>query len=160
MRKIFTALSEPVPGAAWQAGFRAAWPELRSRHLSEGLEARPAVETVRAALEQHMPELTAIWRRLCELAGDDPVAWFDVLVRLLEALEIAGPDHDVASRTGTGAAALTLEGNIVAMRDFDYRKPDRRIHFAVRSVRHDKGHFRHQLAPFSQAAPGASRRDG
>jgi predicted choloylglycine hydrolase len=74
VRKTFSALSEPVPGAGWQADFRAAWPNMRAWYLSEGLEARPTVETVRAALDQHMPELLAVWQRLCGLAGDDPVA--------------------------------------------------------------------------------------
>jgi predicted choloylglycine hydrolase len=74
VRKIFSALSEPLPGAAWQADFRAAWPKLRAWYLSEGVEARPTVEAVRAALGCLMPELVAIWQRLCELAGDDPVA--------------------------------------------------------------------------------------
>jgi predicted choloylglycine hydrolase len=74
MRKTFSALSEPVPGAGWQADFLVAWPNIRAWYLSEGLEARPTVEAVRAALGCHMPELLAIWRHLCDLAGDDPLA--------------------------------------------------------------------------------------
>jgi predicted choloylglycine hydrolase len=74
MRKTFTALFEPLPGAGWQADFRAGWPRNGAWYLSEGLEARPTVAEVREALEQHMPELVPIWRRLCGLAGDDPVA--------------------------------------------------------------------------------------
>jgi len=74
MRKTFSALSELLPGAGWQAHFRAAWPKWRAWYLSEGLEARPTVEAVREALDRHMPQLLPIWGRLCELAGDDPVA--------------------------------------------------------------------------------------
>jgi predicted choloylglycine hydrolase len=74
VRKIFTARWEALPGPAWQADFRAAWPKLRAWYLSEGLEARPTVSAVRDALDHHMPELLPIWRRLCDLAGDDPVA--------------------------------------------------------------------------------------
>jgi len=74
MRKIFSTLSEPVPGAGWQADFRAAWPTLRAWYLSEGLEARPTVEEVREALGRHMPELLPMWQHLCGLAGDDPIA--------------------------------------------------------------------------------------
>jgi predicted choloylglycine hydrolase len=74
MRKVFSTLSEGLPGAAWQADFRAAWPKLRAWYLNEGLDARPTIEAVRAALACHMPELLATWQHLCDLAGDDPVA--------------------------------------------------------------------------------------
>src|SRR5215813_12331509 len=74
MRKTFSTLSEPVPGAGWLADFRAAWPTLRAWYLSEGLEARPTVEEVREALGCHMPELLQMWQHLCGLAGDDPIA--------------------------------------------------------------------------------------
>jgi predicted choloylglycine hydrolase len=74
LRKTFTALSEPVPDAGWQADFLARWPGIRAWYLSEGLAVRPTVEEVRGALAQHMPELVPIWERLCALAGDDPVA--------------------------------------------------------------------------------------
>lgn len=74
MRKIFMAFAEPLPGAAWQAGFRAYWPRMRRWYLSEGLEARPTVEEVGAALAAHLPELLKMWEHLCALAGDDEVA--------------------------------------------------------------------------------------
>jgi predicted choloylglycine hydrolase len=74
MRKTFSARAEATPGAGWQADFHEAWPRLRSWYLSEGLEARPTVEAVRDALGRHMPELLPMWRHLCGLAGEDPVA--------------------------------------------------------------------------------------
>jgi predicted choloylglycine hydrolase len=74
MRKTFTASSEPLPGAGWQADFRAYWPRMRAWFLSEGLAARPTSAEIRAALERHMPELLAMWERLCGLAGEDVVA--------------------------------------------------------------------------------------
>lgn len=74
MRKTFTALSEPWPDTGWQADFRASWPQLRRWYLSEGVDARPSVPEVKAALTRHMPELVPVWERLCQLAGDDPVA--------------------------------------------------------------------------------------
>ena len=74
MRKIFTALSEPLPGPGWQADFRAYWPRMRDWFLSEGLEARPTAGEIRTALTHHMPELVGIWERLCRLAGEDDVA--------------------------------------------------------------------------------------
>ena len=74
MRKSFTALAEPLPGAGWQADFQAYWPRMRGWFLSEGLEARPSVVEIRAALSRHLPELVAIWERLCDLAGEDDVA--------------------------------------------------------------------------------------
>ena len=74
VRKTFTALLEPWPDVGWQADFLESWPHLRTWYLSEGLEARPTVPDVRIALTRHMPELVPVWDRLCELAGDDPVA--------------------------------------------------------------------------------------
>jgi hypothetical protein len=57
MRKSFTGLSEPFPGAGWLSAFRETWPDVRARYLSEGLEARPPVEAVRVALGRHMAEV-------------------------------------------------------------------------------------------------------
>jgi predicted choloylglycine hydrolase len=74
MRYSFTALCEPVPGAGWTSDFHANWPRFRSWYLAEGLNARPTLEVVRAALERHMPELVSMWEHLCVLAGDDEVA--------------------------------------------------------------------------------------
>src|SRR5262249_46840946 len=74
MRKIFTALSEPLPGAAWQADFRVYWPRMRDWFLSEGLEARPTTTEIRTALTYHMPDFVRIWERLCALAGEDDAA--------------------------------------------------------------------------------------
>jgi len=65
MRKTFTALAEPLPDAGWQADFRGYWPRIRGWFLSEGLAARPSLAEVRTALTRHMPELFAIWERLC-----------------------------------------------------------------------------------------------
>jgi len=74
MRKTFTTLAEAWPDAAWQANFLASWPAERAWYLSEGAAARPTVPEVRDALTRHMPELVPVWERLCELAGDDPIA--------------------------------------------------------------------------------------
>src|SRR5262249_29461247 len=74
MRKIFTALSEPLPGADWQAGIRPYSPRSRDWFLAEGGAARRTTAEIRAALTRHMPELMGIWERLCGLAGEDDIA--------------------------------------------------------------------------------------
>jgi len=70
--KTFTAAAEPLPGAAWQASFAAAWPGYRDWYLSRGPRASEAEG--RAQLQRHMPALLPIYERLAGLAGDDPLA--------------------------------------------------------------------------------------
>lgn len=70
----FHAVAEPIPGPQWQGHFARSWPRYRGWYLSEGLETRPSVETARARLGAHMPELVGLFDRACELAGDDAIA--------------------------------------------------------------------------------------
>jgi len=70
--KTFTATAEALPGQAWQAYFRAAWPGYRDWYLSRGPRASEAAG--RAELERHMPELLPVYERLARLAGDDAAA--------------------------------------------------------------------------------------
>lgn len=72
--KTFTASAEALPGPAWQAAFRAAWPGLRDWFLKEGPQRRSGVAEGRAALARWMPELLPVYERVAALAPDDPVA--------------------------------------------------------------------------------------
>jgi predicted choloylglycine hydrolase len=47
------------------------WPAYERWYLQQGEAARPSLETCRAALERHMPELVPTYERLVELADGD-----------------------------------------------------------------------------------------
>ena len=65
-------IREPRPGSRWQQLFEATWPAYRSWYFSDG--ARPDLETCRARLTTHMPELVPTWERLVDLTGPDETA--------------------------------------------------------------------------------------
>lgn len=65
-------IREPRPGPRWQQLFDATWPAYRSWYLSDG--ARPDLETCRARLTTHMPELVPTCERLIDLTGPDETA--------------------------------------------------------------------------------------
>lgn len=71
----FTWREEERPGPAWREGLDRFWPAYRAWFLREGDDARPPLETCRAELERHMPELVGLWQHLVGLAdGDETVA--------------------------------------------------------------------------------------
>jgi predicted choloylglycine hydrolase len=74
MHKTFHAVAEDLPGPIWRQQFHAIWPEARAWYLKEGLAARPTIAEGRTALERYMPEMVAIYDRLCHLVGDDEIA--------------------------------------------------------------------------------------
>lgn len=67
----FRARQEPTPGSGWQARFKAQGPAYRAWYLGMGDAARPCLKTCLAKLDEHMPELVPLHRRLVELAGSD-----------------------------------------------------------------------------------------
>jgi predicted choloylglycine hydrolase len=68
---IFEAVEEREPGPKWQQRLRAMWPAYRAWYLQQGEAARPSLQTCRAALARHMPELLPTYERLVELADGD-----------------------------------------------------------------------------------------
>src|SRR5262249_43316941 len=74
MHKTFHAVAEDLPGPIWRQQFHAIWPEARAWYRKEGLAARPTIAEGRTALERYMPEMVAIYDRLCHLVGDDEIA--------------------------------------------------------------------------------------
>lgn len=70
----FRAVSEPQPGARWQARFEQLWPGYRAWFLRNGDAARPSYAVARAMLAAHMPELVPTWERIVDLAGGGDLA--------------------------------------------------------------------------------------
>ncbi len=67
-------IAEDVPGRRWKALYDATWPSYRSWYLQDGEARRPDLETARAQLARHMPELLPTWERLVSLTGGDELA--------------------------------------------------------------------------------------
>ncbi|HUN46180.1 MAG TPA: C45 family autoproteolytic acyltransferase/hydrolase [Stellaceae bacterium] len=112
MEKAFLAVQEPLPGEAWRQRFLAGWPRMREWYLKEGLAPRPTVETCRAALDRHMPELLPLYERLCDLVGDD-----DIAHRCLSCLD---PPPVI---TGCSQAVWLGEGGPALVRNYDFEVP-------------------------------------
>lgn len=66
---IFDAVSEPAPGPAWLARWRASWPPYEAWFRARGGDDGPSRTECEAALATHMPELMPVYRRLTWLAG-------------------------------------------------------------------------------------------
>jgi predicted choloylglycine hydrolase len=109
MEKTFVAIAEERPGPAWQAFFRARWPDGKSWYLSEGLDARPTAAEGRAAIAEHMPELMPVYDRVCALAGDDEIAH--------RALSNWCPPRIIP---GCTVSAWTREGGPGLIRNYDF----------------------------------------
>lgn len=69
MDLVFRAISEDEPGPKWAGLFQEYWPGYHRWWAREGLAARPTYLESRKALQAHMPELTPVYERLCDLAG-------------------------------------------------------------------------------------------
>ncbi len=74
MRIEFRALAEAEPGPLWAGLFHQSWPHYHRWWSQAGVEARPTYFASRQALRQHMPELLALYDRLCALAGGGDAA--------------------------------------------------------------------------------------
>jgi predicted choloylglycine hydrolase len=69
MELTFRAVSEAEPGPQWAGLFRLFWPGYQRWWAREGVATRPSYLACRRALKRHMPELVALYDRLCALAG-------------------------------------------------------------------------------------------
>jgi predicted choloylglycine hydrolase len=74
VEKLFVALREAEPGAAWLERFRAGRAEAERWYLGSGLDAPPSAAACRIALRAHMPELVPLYDHACTLVGDDEMA--------------------------------------------------------------------------------------
>lgn len=70
----FNSIYETEPGDKWKALFNKHWPAYKAWFQSKGAFNNPDLKTSKAQLESFMPELVPTYNRLCELAGNDPVA--------------------------------------------------------------------------------------
>ena len=57
----FYGIREPVPGPRWRALFDATWAGYRQWYLSEGVSARPTLETTKHMMLRHKTELEPTW---------------------------------------------------------------------------------------------------
>jgi len=74
MKFTFEAISESLPGGAWQANLEKHWSAYKEWFLSEGDSARPSYRDSVHELRKHMPELLPTYERLVELAGGSDLA--------------------------------------------------------------------------------------
>ena len=88
----------------------ATWPAIR-QWWRNGTNTRPTAEEAGARLDEHMPELVPVWRRLTGLLGDDPEA--------AAALALWNPPPFL---TGCSQAAVLPDGPaLIRNYDWDYR---------------------------------------
>ncbi|MDU9006778.1 C45 family peptidase [Sedimentitalea todarodis] len=69
MTLTFDAISEAAPGPKWAARWQRSWPAYEAWFVARGGEDGPTRAECENALEQYMPELMPVHRRLVELAG-------------------------------------------------------------------------------------------
>jgi len=70
----FNSISESLPGIKWQQLFNKHWPAYKAWFESKGAVNSPNLETAKAELKKYMPKFLPTYNKLCELAGNDPVA--------------------------------------------------------------------------------------
>ena len=109
MKFTFEAISESLPGAAWQANLKKHWNAYRKWFLSEGDAARPSYHRSVTELRKHMPELEPTYERLVELAGGG-----DLAARLLTLY--CPPPY----LTGCSQAVWPNGRNQLLVRNYDY----------------------------------------
>src|SRR5882672_1798062 len=91
-------------------------------------------------------DLAAQARRVGEAEGKVE----HVLLVLAGRGELVEPfllDHDMAGRAGERALAGALDGDVVAMGDFEHAETERRLHLLARTILHNECHFRHRHSP-------------
>lgn len=70
MHISFSCFQEEKPGEKWKALFDRTWPHYKTWFLSEGPGERKGYLTSSTAFNRYMPELTPLFEKLLELAGD------------------------------------------------------------------------------------------
>lgn len=70
----FNSISESKPGKKWQSLFQKHWPAYKAWFQSKGAVNNPNLAKAKAELEKYMPKFMPTYERLCELAGNDPIA--------------------------------------------------------------------------------------
>ncbi len=108
MEILFQSVSEILPGEKFRRRFERMWPGYHKWFLKEGDAARPSFLACERALQEHMPELLPVYRRLTELAGgSDQAARF---------LSLYNPTPYM-----TGCSqAVWIRGRPLLVRNYDY----------------------------------------
>jgi predicted choloylglycine hydrolase len=107
---VFRALAEATVGPVWASLFAERWPAYREWFLREGDAARPSYADSVRLLDTHMPELSGLYRRLCELAGGG-----DLAARMLSMVQ--PPPYLAACSQGV----WSRPGELALVRNYDYR---------------------------------------
>ena len=74
MQLNFNSISENKPGTKWQTLFQKHWPAYKAWFQSKGAVNNPNLATAKAELKKFMPKFMPTYEKLCELAGNDPIA--------------------------------------------------------------------------------------
>ena len=109
MLKRFVFIKEDQPEEAWLARFVAGRAEAERWYLGAGHGEPPTAAECRMALIEHMPELVALYDRVCNLVGDDEMAH-----RILSHFR---PPPAVA---GCSQAIWLKDGGPALVRNYDY----------------------------------------
>jgi predicted choloylglycine hydrolase len=104
----FDAVAEDLPGPKWQARWQRSWPDYRAWFLGRQGQNGPSRAACEQALDHYMPELLPVWRRLCQLAGND-----DLAARFLSTW------CPPAYLGGCSLAAVSRGGSIRLVRNYD-----------------------------------------
>ena len=103
----FHSISENKPGEKWQQLFQKHWPAYKAWFESKGAVNNPDLATAQTQLEKYMPKFMPTYRKLCKLAGNDPVA-----ARFLTGYQ---PPAYI-----TGCSQVVFQENPQLVRNYDY----------------------------------------
>jgi predicted choloylglycine hydrolase len=108
----FRTIDEPEPGPKWRALFDETREAYQAWFLREGESRRPSYLKCSKMLEEHMPELVPMWKRLVALAGGG-----DHIARLLSLYR---PTPYLAGCSQAMLAGGPAEGEPLLVRNYDY----------------------------------------
>ncbi|CAN5121783.1 C45 family autoproteolytic acyltransferase/hydolase [soil metagenome] len=70
----FNSVSETEPGEKWLSLFNTHWPAYRAWFVSKGAATHPDLSTSVDMLQKYMPELMPLYKKLCNLTGNNEIA--------------------------------------------------------------------------------------
>ncbi len=70
----FHSISEAMPGPKWQKLFQTHWPAYKAWFQNKGAVNNPPLAIAKDKIQEYMPKFVPTYEKLCELAGNDPIA--------------------------------------------------------------------------------------